>query len=132
MPKSTVLAAGALVPVRQDAARHTLAPILEKEHGRLDFARPAAELAARLRGFTPWPGAFTTLDGKVLKVHAARPVAGEGGAPGEAIAAEGGLRVACGGATALLLTEVQPEGKKRMPAAAFLNGVGAKALRLGT
>lgn len=127
-----LLAAGALVPVRQDAARHTLAPILEKEHGRLDFARPAAELAARLRGFTPWPGAFTTLDGKVLKVHAARAVADSPGAPGEARAAGGGLLVACGGGTALLVTEVQPEGKRRMPAADFLNGVGAKALRLGT
>jgi methionyl-tRNA formyltransferase len=127
-----LLAAGALVPVRQDGARHTLAPILEKEHGRLDFGRPAAELAARLRGFTPWPGAFTTLDGKVLKLHAARAVAGDGGAPGSAQADGAALRIACGGGSALLVTELQPEGKRRMPAADFLNGVGARALTLGS
>ena len=138
-----LLAAGALVPVRQDGARHTLAPILEKAHGRLDFTRPAAELAARLRGFTPWPGAFTTLDGKVLKVHAARALpapadAPEPGAPqaptapGAARATPEGLLVRCGGGTALLLTELQPEGKRRMPAADFLHGLGGRPLVLGT
>jgi len=131
------LAAGALVPVPQDGARHTLAPILEKEHGRLDFARPAAELAARIRGFTPWPGGFTTLGGKVLKVHLARPAAADGAlaglAPGAARLVPGALRVACGGGTALDLLEVQPEGKKRMAAADFANGLGqaAGALELG-
>jgi len=129
------LAAGALVPVPQDGARHTLAPILEKEHGRLDFARPAAELAARIRGFTPWPGGFTTLAGKVLKVHLARPAAEPlpGLAPGAARPVPGALRVACGGGTALDLLEVQPEGKRRMAAADFANGLGqaAGALELG-
>jgi methionyl-tRNA formyltransferase len=126
-----LLAAGALVPVRQEAARHTLAPILEKEHGRLDFSRPAAALAARLRGFAPWPGSFTTLEGKVLKIHAARAVPGDGAAPGTARADGGALRVACGEGSALLVTELQPEGKKRMAAAAFLNGLGSRALELG-
>lgn len=128
-----LLAAGGLVPVRQDAARHTLAPILEKEHGRLDFSRPAAELLARLRGFTPWPGSFTTLDGKVLKIHAASalPAGGEPADPGTARPEGGALRVACGQGTALLVTELQPEGKKRMATADFLNGVGARALVLG-
>jgi methionyl-tRNA formyltransferase len=133
-----LLAAGALVPVRQDASRHTLAPILEKEHGRLDFTRPAAELGARLRGFTPWPGAFTTLDGKVLKVHAARALGAPppgalaaGAAPGTVGWSDGALLVACGGGTALLVTELQPEGKKRMAARDFLNGAGAHARVLG-
>lgn len=128
-----LLAAGELVPVRQDPARHTLAPILVKEHGRLDFTRPAAELAARLRGFTPWPGSFTTLAGKVLKVHAARagPGDGDGAAPGTARADGGALRVACGQGSALRVTELQPEGKKRMSAADFLNGLGSRALELG-
>ncbi len=128
-----LLAAGELVPVRQDPARHTLAPILVKEHGRLDFTRPAAELAARLRGFTPWPGSFTTLAGKVLKVHAARagPGDGDGAAPGTARADGGALRVACGQGSALCVTELQPEGKKRMSAADFLNGLGSRALELG-
>src|SRR5512133_3434534 len=68
-----LLARGELVPVRQDASRATLAPILEKEHGRVDWTRPAAEIASRPRGFTPWPGAWTTLDGKVLKILEAEP-----------------------------------------------------------
>ena len=128
-----MLAAGALVPVAQDAARVTLAPILTKEHGRLDFTRPAAELSARVRGFTPWPGAFTTLDGKGLKVHRARPApaGAAAGAPGTARGVDGVLRVGCGEGSALDLLELQPEGKKRMAATDFLNGVGARTLVLG-
>jgi methionyl-tRNA formyltransferase len=126
-----LLAAGALVPVRQDEARRTLAPLLEKEHGRLDFTRPAAELAARIRGFTPWPGAFTTLDGRALKLHAARVASGDGAAPGTARGVGGALRVACGGGSALDVTELQPEGRRRMAAADFLHGVGGDPLVLG-
>jgi methionyl-tRNA formyltransferase len=86
-----------------------------------------------VRGFTPWPGAFTTLGGKVLKVHRARAVPGEAGAaPGAARAAGGALRVACGGGTALDLLELQPEGKRRMAAADFLNGLGQGPLVLGS
>src|SRR6266508_832722 len=59
-------AAGDLVPVPQDGARATLAPILSREDGKIDWTRGAKELHDRLRGFTPWPGAWTTLDGKVL------------------------------------------------------------------
>jgi methionyl-tRNA formyltransferase len=128
-----LLAAGALVPVRQAAAEVTLAPILEKAHGRLDFTRPAAELACRVRGFTPWPGTFTSVAGKVLKVH--RAAASEGGAgsagPGVATVADGRLRVTCGGGTVLELLEVQPEGKKRMAARDFVNGLPAGGLVLG-
>jgi methionyl-tRNA formyltransferase len=128
-----LLAAGALVPVRQAAAEVTLAPILEKAHGRLDFTRPAAELACRVRGFTPWPGTFTSVAGKVLKVH--RAAAADGGAgsdrPGVATVADGRLRVACGGRTVLELLEVQPEGRKRMAARDFVNGLPAGGLVLG-
>jgi methionyl-tRNA formyltransferase len=127
-----LLADGALVPVRQPAAGVTLAPILEKAHGRLDFTRPAAELACRVRGFTPWPGTFTSLAGKVLKVHRAAAAAGAGaGPPGTATVADGRLRVACGGATVLELLEVQPEGRKRMAARDFVNGLPAGGLVLG-
>jgi methionyl-tRNA formyltransferase len=128
-----LLAAGALVPVRQAAAEVTLAPILEKAHGRLDFTRPAAELACRVRGFTPWPGAFTSVAGKVLKVHRAAATGGGAGsdAPGVATVTGGRLRVACGGATVLELLEVQPEGRKRMAARDFVNGLPAGGLVLG-
>jgi len=118
-----LLAAGDLTPVRQDGAQATHARIIEKEDGRLDFALPAEKLAARVRAFTPWPGAFTTLGGKLLKVHAARPApAGAGLAPGEVVAREDGLLAGCGGGSALLLAEVQLEGKRRLAAADFVKG----------
>lgn len=116
-----LLAAGRLVPVRQDPAKATLAPVLTREHGRLDFSLPAPRLASRVRAFTPWPGAFTTLGGRVLKVHAA--VEGAGSlSPGRARAVPEGILVGCGGGTALLLSEVQLEGKRRLPASEFLKG----------
>ena len=128
-----LLSAGALVPVKQDQAAVTLAPILTRADGQLDFSRPAAELARRVRGFTPWPGAFTSLSGKVLKVHRAVAVAGAAGLgpPGTAMAAGGALRVACGGGSALELLEIQPEGKKRMAARDFVNALPAGSLVLG-
>ena len=117
--------AGELRAEKQDPALATLAPILEKEHGRLDFRLPAAAVASRLRGFSPWPGAFTFLapGGKeLLKVLAARPVPPpKAGAPGEVLSLVP-LVVACGEGTALELLEVQPEGKKRMPARDFAGG----------
>jgi methionyl-tRNA formyltransferase len=117
-----LLEEGRIVPVRQDGSRATLAPVLEKEHGRLDFRLPAARLAARILGFRPWPGAFTTLGGRTLKVHAAVPADGEGLAPGAARARPDGLLVGCGDGSGLLLREVQLEGKRRVPAAEFLMG----------
>ena len=117
-----LLARGELTPVRQDPALATVAPIIEKQDGRLDFSRPAERLAARVRAFTPWPGAFTTLGGRMLKVHRARLAAATGLAPGEARAGPDGIAVGCGGGSALLLLEVQVEGKRRLPAADFVKG----------
>ena len=109
--------------MRQDAARATLAPVLEKEHGRLDFRLPAARLAARMRGFRPWPGAFTTLGGRGLKIHAAAAAGGRGARPGRRPRRppEGSWSAAAEGSS-LLLTEVQLEGKRRVPASDFLKG----------
>jgi methionyl-tRNA formyltransferase len=125
---------GELVPVRQDAARATLAPILTKEHGKLDWALPAPRLAHRLRGFSPWPGGWTTLDGRTVKILAAVPgdPAPAGAAPGAAVRAPGrGLSVACGGGTSLLVTRLQPEGKAAQDALAFLNGLRRDAFAFG-
>ncbi len=130
-----LLPKGELVPVRQDGSKATLAPILEKEHGRIDWARPAAEIANRLRGFTPWPGAWTTLEGRIVKILSAAP---DGPAPAGAVAgaarkeAGKGLSVACGGGTSLLVSRLQPEGKAPQDALAFLNGLRREALTLGT
>ena len=68
------LESGAVRAVAQDDSRATLAPILKKEDGRMDFSRTAQNLLDRLRGFQPWPGAFTSFKGKTLSVHRARVV----------------------------------------------------------
>jgi len=124
-----LLERGELPRIPQDSSKATLAPLLSREDGRVDWTRTAAELDARRRGFTPWPGAWTTAGGNVLKIHDARPVQGLG-PPGALIE---GTTFACGEGTAWELREVQPEGKKRMPAAAWLQGarLGGNA-RLGT
>jgi len=113
---------GELPRTPQDHGKATLAPLLSREDGQVDWTVPAPELDARRRGFTPWPGAWTTARGSTLKIHDARPVAGAG-TPGELLA---GARVACGQGTAWELLAVQPEGKKRMPAAAWLSGARLK------
>jgi methionyl-tRNA formyltransferase len=112
---------GELKPVPQPSEGVVLAPIIEKDEGRLDFTKPAVVLERRLRGFTPWPGAFTTLGGKLLKVHRVR-VGGSTGTPGTVLAANvDGIEVACGEGS-LVLLELQPEGKRVMSAADFLSG----------
>ena len=118
------LASGVLQPQPQNHALATLAPLLSREDGRMDFAtRTAAELCNRWRGFQPWPGAFTMLDGKKLIVH--RMAVAASSAP----AALGSIRiedhrlfVACAANTWLELVEIQLEGKKRISAAEFLRG----------
>ncbi len=114
----------------QDHSQATLAPILKKEDGRMDFARSAKDLFNRLRGFQPWPGAFTTFKGKTLQVRRAQPAQRTVKAtPGE-IEVEGTrLFVGCGlhTDTTLELLEIQLEGKRRMTAQEFINGYRPKS-----
>jgi methionyl-tRNA formyltransferase len=92
---------------------------LAKEDGVIDWSLPAATIRNRIRAFDPWPGSTCTLPtGEVLKVWRAELEEGSG-APGEAL--DDQLLVATGNG-ALRLVEIQPAGKKRMPAASFLNG----------
>jgi len=104
-----------------------MARMIEKEDGRLDWQKPAAELERRLRAFTPWPGAFCSSPFGVLKVAKAR--AGEGrGVPGTVLQADAsGIEVACAQGS-LVLEMIQPEGKKAMPAKDFL---AARKLAVG-
>ncbi len=131
------LGTGTIEPQAQDHSRATLAPLLDREDGRMDFsAFTAAQLKNRWRGFQPWPGAFTTLNGKKLIVHrtevADTPPTDANTAPECGQLAIGGHRmfVACAGNTWLELIELQLEGKKRLPAAEFLRGMPA-GVRLG-
>lgn len=129
------LAVGTIRPQPQDDAAATLAPLLTRDDGRMDFtSRTARELYDRWRGFQPWPGAFTSLEGKKLIVH--RMAVAEPSAatrePGHVAVDNGRMFVACAQSTSLELIEVQLEGKKRMPAAEFLRGLGnAAQMRLG-
>lgn len=121
--------AGELRPVAQASEGVVLAPMIQKEDGQLDFTRPAVELERRLRAFTPWPGAFTRLQGALLKIHQAKVREGKGEAGTVLAVGPSGLEVACGQGS-LLLEALQPEGKRVMSARDFLAGrsvaVGAK------
>ncbi len=122
------LEAGAIVPEEQDDAKATLAPILTRDDARIDFHRTAKEIEQRFRGFQPWPGSFTTLRGKKLIVHAMRlaPHANHGEV-GILDLSRGAMVVTCAKGTALVLEEVQLEGKKRMSAEEFLRGFQVKS-----
>ena len=121
------LEGGRVKATPQDHSSATLAPILKKEDGRVDFSRSATELFNRMRGFRPWPGAFTTFRTKNLQVHRAAPTQAAGGLPPGAVAVEDTrLLVGCGHGTALNLIEVQLDGKRRMTAQEFINGYRPK------
>ena len=110
----------AIVPEKQDEAQATYAPILKKEDGRVDWSMSAGEIVNRVRGLLPWPGCHGSLRGQRFHIWKARQV--EGSIPtGELSAAGKRLLAGCKGG-AIELLEVQLEGKKRMTAAAFLNG----------
>lgn len=119
------LANGTLKPQPQDHEKATLAPILDREDGRIDFAlRTATDIWNRWRGFQPWPGAFTALNGKKLTIHQLKPVPSPDASvqPGELTVNNGKLYAACAANTAIELIELQLEGKSRMTAAEFLRG----------
>jgi methionyl-tRNA formyltransferase len=124
------LKAGALVATPQEHAQHTMAPLLTKDDGVIDWTRPAAEIVNRVRGVDPWPGAHTTLGGEPLKMWRASLVPGSG-APGEVLGVDAtGLIVACGGegagghgaAGAVAIRELQLPGRKRLDARALVAG----------
>jgi methionyl-tRNA formyltransferase len=112
---------GQVTLTAQDHARATLAPILKKEDGLLDFSASAEEVSARARGVDPWPGPTATLDGQPIKLFAPRVRAGQG-EPGTVLGSlPEGLLVACGRG-AVAFGELQLPGRKRLPAAAVLAG----------
>jgi methionyl-tRNA formyltransferase len=131
------LAAGMLAPQPQQHADATYAPMLKKEDGRIDWTRPAKEIYNRMRAFTPWPGAYTTLRGRICHI-VAEPVSNqmsEASSPGSAISlrestappgtlrmTKTGLFVSCGGATELHVLSVKREGSKMLNAAEFASG----------
>jgi len=124
--------AGALRPMPQDDSKATHAPRLEKDAGKIDWARPSRCLHDQIRAFNPWPGAFSTLRGQTVKVwRSARANQIHGGAdspndrlPGEVLEVDReGIRVACGDSSPLVLTELQMPGRNRVSARDFANGL---------
>lgn len=119
---------GSLFCQPQDHSLASLAPILTRDDGRIDFTRTAHNIYDRWRGFQPWPGAHTTLRGKKLIVHRMHiPLHAADGEPGT-LAVEGDVLSAfCANGRAVIFDEVQMEGKRRMSAAEFLRGYQIKS-----
>jgi methionyl-tRNA formyltransferase len=118
------IAAGGALFVPQDDAAATLAPLLTKADGRLDFGRPARLVSAQARGVDPWPGATALLDGEPLRLYGPRLPTGNGhvGRPGEVLGlVPEGLAIACADGP-IAFAELQLPGRRRLPAAAFLAG----------
>lgn len=116
--------AGDLVPVPQDHSAATMAPMLEKEHGRVSWDKPARQVHNHVRGMTSWPGAFTISAGKTLKILGTRVLSEEGklGEPGEILSADKhGVEIACGAGKVALLRG-QLEGKKALSASELVAG----------
>jgi methionyl-tRNA formyltransferase len=127
--KETVpkLLAGELKAVPQNHEEATFAPTIKRTDERIDWTRSAERIYNQVRGLNPWPVAFTTLEGKVWKIWWVEKLSTSGshGHPGTIVAREpDGLVVACGEGT-VKITELQPEGKKRMSAHDFLRGAGS-------
>lgn len=118
-----LLKEGKLVPQKQDDALSNYAPMLSKELCPIDFSDSAQNIHNKIRGLYPWPVATTKLGGKVLKIHESRlsDIKTDKQA-GEVISTENGICVACGDGNAVIFTEIQLEGKKRMSYSDFLRG----------
>ncbi len=128
------IAGGTLTAQPQNHSEASYAPLLKKEDGRIEWTRPAREIYNRMRAFTPWPGAYTTLRGRICHI-VAEPVSNEmtetrpgessaveGAAPGTLRVTPAGLQVCCGGATRLRVLSVKQEGGKSIDAVEFAHG----------
>jgi methionyl-tRNA formyltransferase len=122
-------------PRPQDHSLATKAPLLKKEHGVIDWSLPAAEIWRRVRAYNPWPGAYTTVDGRLLHIWEAWPLPGGGAAPGTVVAlseeqrallppgADRGVFGIGTGDGVLAVLTAQREGRRTLPASEFLRGM---------
>lgn len=123
-----LLQLGRIAPEPQDESRATYAPKIDRELTRVNWANAAEAVSRRIRAFDPVPGAWTTLDGKDVKLFGGSPAAGSA-APGTVLATSPHLVVAAG-ENAVEVTEVQPSGKQKMPAEAWARGRGISVGRV--
>ncbi|NOY14491.1 MAG: methionyl-tRNA formyltransferase [Deltaproteobacteria bacterium] len=123
------ICSGTLIAERQDDSLSCYAPMLKKEDGLIDWQQSAATIHNLVRGLDPWPGAYSHLDGEVLKISATSVAADLSGEPGTVLLADAeGVRVACREG-ALVIGRLQLPGRKRLAAADFLRG---RELPIGT
>jgi len=116
-----LLREGELSPEKQDDSLSCYAPMLKKEMGEIRWDSSGSSIMNLVRGVTPWPGAYTKIDDKILKVHAVR-AGSSAGSPGVILAAgKDGIEAACADGS-IIIEELQLEGKKRLKAAEFLSG----------
>jgi methionyl-tRNA formyltransferase len=121
------LASSELVGRAQDHAAATLAPMLKREDGRIEWTRTAGEIFNRMRGFAPWPGAYSEFRGQTCHLRG-KPLAGAAvGEPGTILVEKDLVRVVCGGGSRLEITHVKQEGRKEISAGEFVRGARVKA-----
>ncbi|MCW1921733.1 methionyl-tRNA formyltransferase [Luteolibacter arcticus] len=113
---------GSATRTPQDSELSTYAPKLDREHGRIDWTWDAQRLARRIRAYEPWPGTWTTFEGKRVKIFPAKAGQGTVGEPGVLTVEEGEARVGCGDGF-LVLGDIQPDGSRRMPARDWVKGL---------
>ena len=119
----TLLAAGTpLHPIKQEESLASYAPMISKEFSYLDWNKPATEIVNLIRGLNPFPGAKTTLNGKLLKILFAETDDTAEGVPGTVVEGERKLRIVCGDGKTVSVKTMQPEGKKPMDITAYLKG----------
>lgn len=126
-----LIEAGKIEPRPQDHTQSTYAPLLKKEDGVIDWTQDTAAIARLIRGLVPWPGAFTRLGEKILRIwKATARQEAHGEKPGTLLKMEGGLKIACSGGY-IIPGSVQVEGKQVMDASAFANGLRGEKFILG-
>jgi methionyl-tRNA formyltransferase len=111
--------------VKQDDTQASFAPKISKSDARIDWLSPAVDIFNLVRGMNPWPGAFTELDGKTMKIYGVKLTSESSGFPAGTIVRtdnEKGVSVVCGDGKLLEITQLMAEGGKRMTAAQYLNG----------
>jgi methionyl-tRNA formyltransferase len=125
------LSGGAIVPIAQDHSQASSAPMLKREDGRIDWSRTAQEIFNRIRGFAPWPGAYTSFRGQTCHIWGEPTsnnlveqsgLTSDGARPGSLVLHHGEILVSCGCATYLRLRAIKLEGRKQVSAVDFANG----------
>lgn len=114
--------AGTAVRTPQNENEATYAPMLSRALSPIDWTKTSRQIIDQIRGLIPWPCASASIGGVTMKIFCARPNGETNDPAGTLHARKGGIEAACGDGTSILITELQPDGGKRMAAGAYLNG----------